>query len=448
MQRSQNQPHKTEQHETSSTPPYHQHTSNMMFRTTSPSTASLNSAGSKNGTATSSNAATAAAAATNHNPQRKNPSGSETQFPGKLHHMMFYVESMNLEHIICWVNDGKAFLVRDSKKLTELLPIFFSQTKYRSFRRQLNMWHFERLVEGPYKGAFQHPYFLRDNKMLCRQMSRDINRNPWKKELQIQQQAMSLAEAIPGFRTTMTTASDTFLRNNTNTSATTTTTTTSNNEEQDDHDEEGEATTPHSSSTRDKTLFTIESALETAEEMFSDAESTTSNGGGSSANDDDDTIISLPQASTMDVFFDITGIILPQQKYHYQQLLQQPCTFKDGDCVGFEGRSFHFVDYYDPTTNTIDTTTTTPTTPTTTTATNQFPSFDTYQQQPEEKLTISTTTSTTTSLLEQRRQQQQQQQQQHLQRQCSGGGDRSSSPRSSTKLYHSLPSSIWRGGII
>lgn len=35
-----------------------------------------------------------------------------------------------------------------------------------------NMWHFERVLEGKYKGAWIHPCFLRGNKPLCSLMSR------------------------------------------------------------------------------------------------------------------------------------------------------------------------------------------------------------------------------------------------------------------------------------
>ena len=66
-------------------------------------------------------------------------------------------------------------MINDPDRLLEILPMFFGQTKYRSFRRQLNMWHFERLLVGPDKGAFVHPFFIRGNKALCSFMSRHIN---------------------------------------------------------------------------------------------------------------------------------------------------------------------------------------------------------------------------------------------------------------------------------
>ena len=106
--------------------------------------------------------------------QTKRNSGSECQFPGKLHEMMSFVERQNLESIISWVMNGHGIMINDPDKLVQILPLFFSQTKYRSFRRQLNMWRFERILEGPDKGAFTHPYFIRGRKMLCSHMSRHI----------------------------------------------------------------------------------------------------------------------------------------------------------------------------------------------------------------------------------------------------------------------------------
>ena len=99
----------------------------------------------------------------------------EAQFPGKLHDMMAFVEMHSLEHIISWVPNGHGIIVKDQIKMLEILPLFFGQTKIRSFNRQLSMWRFKRVLEGPNKGAFVHPYFLRGNKPLCAKMSRHFD---------------------------------------------------------------------------------------------------------------------------------------------------------------------------------------------------------------------------------------------------------------------------------
>lgn len=104
--------------------------------------------------------------------------GSTAQFPGKLHDMLCYVESHGLQSIISWNFDGRSFMIHDPEKLLTVLPLFFEQTKYRSFRRQLNMWHFERILDGPNRDSFHHPFFLRGNKQLCSYMSRDAKSLP------------------------------------------------------------------------------------------------------------------------------------------------------------------------------------------------------------------------------------------------------------------------------
>lgn len=104
--------------------------------------------------------------------KRRARQSSDTMFPGKLHSMLTYCESSNLEFIVSWCRDGTAFMVHRPDDLLQLLKHFFGQTKYRSFTRQLNMWFFEREEYGPYKGAFHHPYFRKDDKSLCSKMSR------------------------------------------------------------------------------------------------------------------------------------------------------------------------------------------------------------------------------------------------------------------------------------
>lgn len=98
---------------------------------------------------------------------------ASAQFPGKLHDLMTFTEREGLDNVISWVQNGRAILVHDPEKLLQILPHFgFSQTKYRSFQRQLNMWHWERILDGPFKGGWIHPYFIRGNKVLCSFMSR------------------------------------------------------------------------------------------------------------------------------------------------------------------------------------------------------------------------------------------------------------------------------------
>jgi len=76
--------------------------------------------------------------------------------------------------IITWLPSGKAFIVRSSRKFVDsVLPKYFRQTKMTSFQRQLNLYGFRRIVEGPDTGAYQHDLFSRDEPELCRSIRRN-----------------------------------------------------------------------------------------------------------------------------------------------------------------------------------------------------------------------------------------------------------------------------------
>ena len=107
------------------------------------------------------------------------PVGSIGLFPGKLHNLLDYAEQNDLQDVICWIDNGTAFVVKDSKKLEEILPKFFRVTKYKSFQRQLNMWNFERNTHnGDRNARISHPYFVRGNKSLCSKMARQNEQQP------------------------------------------------------------------------------------------------------------------------------------------------------------------------------------------------------------------------------------------------------------------------------
>jgi hypothetical protein len=102
--------------------------------------------------------------------------------------MMTYAEDVGLESIVSWVDKGRALQVNNSKCLVEeILPLFFKQTKYRSFQRQLNMWSFERILCGCNRGAFQHPYFIKGRIDLCQHQTRHTFQRSMPNSSQIEQ---------------------------------------------------------------------------------------------------------------------------------------------------------------------------------------------------------------------------------------------------------------------
>mmetsp|Transcript_12148 Transcript_12148/g.18222 ORF Transcript_12148/g.18222 Transcript_12148/m.18222 type:complete len:338 (+) Transcript_12148:90-1103(+) len=73
--------------------------------------------------------------------------------------------------IICWVPDGKSFLIADQERFeTELLPTYFRGSMFNSFVRKLNRWGFRRLKRTGHASSFAHDLFVRDKPWLCGRM--------------------------------------------------------------------------------------------------------------------------------------------------------------------------------------------------------------------------------------------------------------------------------------
>jgi len=107
---------------------------------------------------------------------RKTKGGVKIPFPVKLFHLLYYIDlyEPELAQIISWQPHGRCFLARDIKRMEEhnVLARFFRQKNYASFRRQLNIWGFKRIIKGPDHGAYYHELFLRGKPYLCRAMNR------------------------------------------------------------------------------------------------------------------------------------------------------------------------------------------------------------------------------------------------------------------------------------
>jgi len=98
---------------------------------------------------------------------------SESTFPRKVYRMLQDVEKTNMDHIVSWINDGTAFRVHNQEAFVKhILPLYFDQTVYESFRRQLNMYGFTRVTRGPLKGTCYHKNFCLHNPSLLDKISR------------------------------------------------------------------------------------------------------------------------------------------------------------------------------------------------------------------------------------------------------------------------------------
>lgn len=97
---------------------------------------------------------------------------SAIHFPWKVHKMLDDAIEEGHDHIVSWDGDGdNGFMVHNKDAFVRLIvPRYFSQTKYRSFQRMLNMWGFEKITKGPKKGTYIHACFRRGQPELCHRM--------------------------------------------------------------------------------------------------------------------------------------------------------------------------------------------------------------------------------------------------------------------------------------
>jgi hypothetical protein len=106
---------------------------------------------------------------------RKKTGGVTQPFPEKLFDMLSQEspESPDLNSCVYWLPHGRAFIVRKPKMFTtQIMPKYFRQTKLTSFQRQLNLYGFRRITQGPDSGAYYHELFLRGKPHLCMRMVR------------------------------------------------------------------------------------------------------------------------------------------------------------------------------------------------------------------------------------------------------------------------------------
>ena len=99
--------------------------------------------------------------------------GTVQAFPWRLHDLLDEAVKKGFESIISWHPSGRGFRVHKPKEFVRnILPIYFNQTKYKSFQRQLNMYGFHRLVTGKDKGSYFHDLLVKGRSDLCRYMNR------------------------------------------------------------------------------------------------------------------------------------------------------------------------------------------------------------------------------------------------------------------------------------
>ena len=94
-------------------------------------------------------------------------------FLSQVHRMLRDAEQEGNTHIVCWKPSGEAFEIVDTQLFIQhVMPRYFNQSKLTSFTRQLYIYQFQKLTEGPDKGAFSNPDFQRDRPELSERIKR------------------------------------------------------------------------------------------------------------------------------------------------------------------------------------------------------------------------------------------------------------------------------------
>jgi hypothetical protein len=104
---------------------------------------------------------------------RRNRGGVSEPFPDKLHRMLLAVEREGLSEVVGFFSHGRAFAIHKQRRfIHDIMPRFFRQSKLTSFQRQLNLYGFRRLSQGPDNGGYYHELFLKGRPGLCVNMKR------------------------------------------------------------------------------------------------------------------------------------------------------------------------------------------------------------------------------------------------------------------------------------
>lgn len=105
--------------------------------------------------------------------QQEQDSNKSAFFPAKLHQLLEDAERLHFGHIVSWTDDGRAFQIHDQKEfVSRIMNIYFDQSKFASFRRQLNLYGFNRTRTNNNRNMYFHESFIQGHPKMCEQMYR------------------------------------------------------------------------------------------------------------------------------------------------------------------------------------------------------------------------------------------------------------------------------------
>ena len=98
---------------------------------------------------------------------------SKQSFPEKIYFMLEQCEKEGRQDVISFVDNGTAFLIHKPRFFeTDIMPLFFASRRMSSFQRQLNIYGFQRINEGQFRGAYRHKDFILGKKELLKSIKR------------------------------------------------------------------------------------------------------------------------------------------------------------------------------------------------------------------------------------------------------------------------------------
>lgn len=107
--------------------------------------------------------------------EQRGRKGRTGTFPQKLHQMLSDLESEEGGTAIAsYLPHGRAFAIHKPNEFVKrIMPKYFRMSRFSSFQRQLNLYEFVRVTDGPDKGAYYHELFMRGRPILASQIRRN-----------------------------------------------------------------------------------------------------------------------------------------------------------------------------------------------------------------------------------------------------------------------------------
>lgn len=101
--------------------------------------------------------------------------GRSGTFPQKLYQMLSDLEAQpDLADVASFLPHGRAFSIHKPRDFCKyVMPKYFRMSRFSSFQRQLNLYEFHRITDGPDKGAYAHELFQKGRPILSTMMRRN-----------------------------------------------------------------------------------------------------------------------------------------------------------------------------------------------------------------------------------------------------------------------------------